>query len=452
MKEIKKDLTVCPISHINYGPSPTPFRLFKESKQRIYVPKSYGIKKFGSPKYNKLKKITGENIQIDFKGSMREKQLPVINTFITECNKSGGGIVVLPCGFGKTVIGLNIISQLKKKTLVVCHKEFLLNQWKERIEMFLPEAKLGCIQQKKVDIEGKDIVLGMLQSIAMKEYPENTFDSFGFVIFDECHHLGAEVFSRALPKLTSTYMLGLSATPDRKDGLSKVFEYYLGETVYCVKEREPDTVSLKLIKYFSDNDEYCDPEINFRGQINSPAMITKVCSYKHRTEVMINEIKNLVLDGRRILVLSERRDHLEYFYNSLTKRKICSCGYYVGGMKQNDLNESSKKQVVLGTFHLASEGMDVPELNTVILASPKTDIQQSIGRIFRQKAEERTHQPLIIDIIDENIKSFKNKFYQRNKIYKKNKYLVTKLEIFEKEKNIKDHFKELTLKDCFIED
>ena len=78
--------------------------------------------------------------------------------------------------------------------------------------MFLPEAKLGCIQQKKVDIEGKDIVLGMLQSIAMRDYPEETFNSFGFIIFDECHHLGAEVFSRALPKLTTTYMLGLSAT------------------------------------------------------------------------------------------------------------------------------------------------------------------------------------------------------------------------------------------------
>ena len=80
LKDIKKELTVCPISHINYGPSPTPFRLFKESKQRIYVPKSYGVKKFGTPLNNKLKKLTGEDIYIDFKGSMREKQLPVINT------------------------------------------------------------------------------------------------------------------------------------------------------------------------------------------------------------------------------------------------------------------------------------------------------------------------------------------------------------------------------------
>jgi superfamily II DNA or RNA helicase len=455
LKNIKKELTVTPIAQLNYGPSPPSFKVYKESKKRLYVPKSYGQQKFGTPELDKMKNLNVENIDIDFKGSMREKQLPVIETFLKECDNSGGGIVCLPCGFGKTVIGLNILSKLKKKTLVVCHKEFLLNQWKERIEMFIPDAKLGSIQQKKVDIENKDIVLGMLQSIAMRDYPEDTFDSFGFIIFDECHHLGAEVFSRALPKLTTTYMLGLSATPDRKDGLSKVFEYYLGNMVYCVKEREPDTVSLKIIKYYSENEKYCDPEINFRGQLNSPAMITKVCSYNHRTEVFISEIEKLVKLGRRILVLSERRDHLSYFHKQLTERKICDSGYYVGGMKQEDLNESAKKKVVLGTFHLASEGMDVPELNTVILASPKSDIQQSIGRIFRQKAEDREHQPLIIDLIDENIPSFKRKFTQRNRIYRKNKFNVTKEEVYEKQNIIKisDHFKEeIKLKECIIED
>ena len=80
--------------------------------ETIYVPKSFGLKKFGEPELNKLKKITGEDINIDFKGSMRDKQLPVINTFIKECGTNGGGIVCLPCGFGKTVIGLNIISCL----------------------------------------------------------------------------------------------------------------------------------------------------------------------------------------------------------------------------------------------------------------------------------------------------------------------------------------------------
>ena len=95
---------------------------------------------------------------------------------------------------------------------------------------------IGRIQANKVDILGKDIVIGMLQSISMKEYPEDTFNQFGFVIYDECHHLGAEVFSKALLKTNCKYTLGLSATPKRADGLSKVFEWYLGPAYSIKKE------------------------------------------------------------------------------------------------------------------------------------------------------------------------------------------------------------------------
>ena len=107
-----------------------------------------------------------------------------------------------------------------------------MDQWKERIEFFLPDAK-GKIQGDVVKIDDKDIVIGMLQSISMKDYPDEVFNSFGFVIYDECHHLGAEVFSRSLIK-GCKYTLGLSATPKRADGLTKVFECFLGDTVFQV--------------------------------------------------------------------------------------------------------------------------------------------------------------------------------------------------------------------------
>ena len=439
LKQIKKDLTLTPINIMNmgniYSNDTKSFKIYLESPKRIYMPKYYGLSRFGIPD---LDKISSNNkvldINIKFQGELRDKQIPVAKAFIDSCDLSqskGGGLICLPCGYGKTILGLYIASQLKKKTLIVCHKEFLLNQWKERIMQFIPEANIGIVQQKKVMIEDKDIVLAMLQSLSMKDYPEDTFSSFGFTIFDECHHLGAEVFSRALAKITTPYMLGLSATPDRKDGLSKVFEYYLGNMVYCVKQRDPDKVQVKLINYYSHKEEYITPEINIvTGKINSPLMITKVCQYKHRTQVMIKEIINCVKENRRVLILSERREHLQYFFNQLNELNI-ECGYYVGGMKQNDLDISAQKKVVLGTFHLASEGMDVPSLNTVILASPKSDIEQSIGRIFRQKAEDRTHVPLIIDVVDQNIPSFKRQFTKRNKIYKQNKYLIEKINIYD---------------------
>ena len=110
-------------------------------------------------------------------------------------------------------MALYLLSKISKKTIVIVHKEFLLNQWK-RIEEYLPDARVGIIQANKIDIKNKDIVIAMLQSISMKEYDiDETFGNFGFTIVDECHHISAEVFCRSLPKINSMYSLGLSATP-----------------------------------------------------------------------------------------------------------------------------------------------------------------------------------------------------------------------------------------------
>jgi hypothetical protein len=121
-----------------------------------------------------------------------------------------------------TVMGLKIISLLHKKTLILVHKEFLMNQWIERINEFLPGARVGKIQAQVMDIENKDIVIGMIQTLYDKDYPGNTFTSFGLTIIDEVHRIGSEQFSKTLTKIVTPYMLGISATVDRKDKLTKV--------------------------------------------------------------------------------------------------------------------------------------------------------------------------------------------------------------------------------------
>ena len=117
----------------------------------------------------------------------------------------------------------------------------------------------------------------MLQSISMIEYPEDTFRDFGFVIFDECHHLGAEVFSRALFKTNARYTLGLSATPNRSDGLTKVFHWYLGPTLYSIKQRTDNNVKVKMIHFQDTNKEYCEVVLNFKKKPNSALMINNIC-------------------------------------------------------------------------------------------------------------------------------------------------------------------------------
>ena len=142
----------------------------------------------------------GDDIDITFNGDLREEQKPIEKIYLDSADKIGGGIISLKCGGGKTVLALHIISMLKKKTIVVVHKDFLMTQWRDRIKQFLPNARIGKIQQNTIDIEDKDIVLSMVQSLSMKEYSEDTFDSFGLAVFDECHHLGAEVFQNLCKK------------------------------------------------------------------------------------------------------------------------------------------------------------------------------------------------------------------------------------------------------------
>lgn len=138
----------------------------------------------------------GEPIDIEFKGSLRPHQIPAVNSYLDYCENKGHacGLLELDCAAGKTVLSLNSISRLKLKTLIIVKKEFLLNQWVERIGEFLPTARIGRIQGSVINIEDKDIVIGMLQSLSMKDYPSSLFETFGFTILDEVHHISREIF------------------------------------------------------------------------------------------------------------------------------------------------------------------------------------------------------------------------------------------------------------------
>ena len=422
IKEIKDELTAKPYTMDDFSNGKeVRFHLFLESPKKLYIPRFYGLKRFGEPTIDKI--TDGETIDINFKGDLRPEQKPIFDVSYKQIIDTGGGIVSLKCGGGKTVLSLYILAQLKLKTLVVVHKDFLMTQWYDRIKEFIPDARIGKVQQDTIDIEDKDIVLSMVQSLSMKEYPKEVFEQFGLAIFDECHHLGAEVFSKCMAKVQSKYMLGLSATPNRKDGLRKVFEWYIGDIAYMTKEKSDDNAKVNIIKYFSEDPKYSKIETTFQGKPCFPKMINNICNHIPRTELIIKTLVPLYEEERCILILSDRRNHLLEIEILLKKYNI-ECGYYVGGMKPQALRDAQEKNVILGTFSMASEGMDIPKLNTIILASPKSDIVQSVGRILRQKKEVRKFQPLIIDINDD-FSLFLNQSKKRLTFYNRCKYDIT---------------------------
>ena len=163
-------------------------------------------------------------------------------------------------------------------------------------------------------------------------------------------------------------------------------------------------------------------------------MINQLAEDPIRLQLIIEQIQVCILEHRKILILSDRRNHLTECKEAIDKLGVCSTGYYVGGSKPETLKESEEKDVILGTYSMASEGMDIPLLNTVILATPKSDIEQSVGRILRQKKEHRVVDPLIIDIIDQT-SNFKRQSLHRKRHYKKSNYIINNIDYPEKPKS-----------------
>jgi superfamily II DNA or RNA helicase len=422
LKDLKNNLIAKPNIQNNFGPQqkqPT-FLIYRESLQKIYIPRYYGIKHFGLPKKIKIKQ--GNNIECNFVGSLRPIQQPVVEAFINNIF-NGGGLLELPCAFGKTVLSLYIISVLKKKTLIIVHKEFLMNQWIERIEQFIPNMRIGKIQGQIIDIENKDIVIGMLQSLSMKDYPCELFDSFGFTIIDEVHHISSEVFSCALFKIVTPVMLGLSATMNRKDGTTEVFKMFLGDIIFKGKREEEHNVIVKAYDYCVNDDEFNELKTDYRGNIKYSTMISKLCTYNRRSEFILQIIDSSFKENnnQQMMILAHNKNILKYLFDAISYRGIAngSGGYYIGGMKEVDLKLTESKKVVIATYPMAAEALDIKSLTTLLMATPKTDIEQAVGRILREKHSN----PVVIDIIDQHL-PFRNQWRKRKTFYKKQNYKI----------------------------
>jgi len=396
------------------------FPAYRESDKKLYVPRYYGEDLFGPAKEVKISE--GLELDISFNGTLRDYQTEVVDSYVNKVKiVGGGGLIEIGCGKGKTVCALNIISVLKKKTLVIVHKEFLMNQWIERIQQYLPNAKIGKIQGQIIDIEGKDIVLAMLQSLSMKDYPSSLFDSFGLTIIDEVHHISSEVFSCALFKLVTKYMLGLSATMNRKDGTTKVFKMFLGEVVYKDLDKGEHPVIVRGITYETNDEEFNEMIMDFRGNPAFSTMISKLCAFSHRSEFILKLIKDMLEENpkQQIMILGHNKNLLKYLHDAIKHRNMAPVGYYIGGMKEAALKESEGKTIIIATYSMAAEALDIKTLTTLIMATPKTDIEQAVGRILRDKHA----QPIVVDIIDKH-DIFQKQWMKRKRFYKGQNYKI----------------------------
>jgi len=459
--KIKEDLTFKPFRPPGYGPDTEPFSVFGISKNKMFLPKFYGIKTFGKP--DKIKLGNATKINLEFNGSLRPNQRAPVETCLKAAEETGGGILCLGCGFGKTAMALYLIATLKVKALVVVNKEFLMDQWKERIEQFLPDARIGILRQKKINVENKDIVIAMLQSVAMCGYDSSIYDTFGISFYDEVHCVPSKVFSKALRKINTKYHFGLSATPNRADGMTKVTKLYIGPIIYKVNTRKakknPKNLQVFTVAFnkLPENKFYRSLS-NYKGKPDVVKMISNIIQCPKRLALISMILRYFILeDKRHILVLSERiqylrdiEDKIRLDYYNATKgdienklnnhmpkdvAKISSSkikkiklpfkiGYYIGGMKKNERKESESADLILASYSMAKEAMDIPILDTLLMATSKSNIEQSVGRIQRKTEYPEERPPLVIDFID-MFSSFHNQSFKREAFYKKKHYPVS---------------------------
>jgi superfamily II DNA or RNA helicase len=506
-KQIRNDLMIKPRVHgAPINNQQHTFPAYRESSNKLYVPHYYGVANFGPPKEYKISE--GTNINLEFAGQLRDYQEPVVNKFIKHCEASlyGGGLLELYCAWGKTSGSLYILSQLKKKTLVIVHKEFLMNQWIERIQQFLPKARVGKIQGSIIDVENKDIVLCMLQSLISIEYEASLFEQFGFTIIDEVHHISSQSFSNSLFKVVTKYMLGLSATMDRKDGTTHVFKMFLGDVIYKAENKNDHPVEVRAVTYKVNDAEFNDTILDYRGKPQNSSMISKLCEYNRRTEfiiqtlcdfITVDNVDNKIINQHKLdmdasvsncqickknnnylirntccdavkycmpcmeyietqiekgrpkcpnckkclkyqqnyienpyvkpleqthtIVMAHNLNILHYMYKKIVCKNLASVGYYIGGMSELELKTSEKKQLILASFSMSQEGLDIPTLNAEFLITPKTDIVQSVGRILR--AKHKFSHPIIYDFIDTH-DVFQRQWLKRKTFYKKQNYKI----------------------------
>lgn len=402
----------------------TAFPVYRENSNKIYIPRFYGIERYGMPERSELE--PGEDINVSFTKTLRDYQQNIVDVYTSHVSQPngtncGGGILEVYCGSGKTIMALKIVELLQKKTLILVHKEFLMNQWIERIEEFLPGARVGKIQASVCDCEDKDIVIGMIQTMYNKVFPQEVYSQFGLTIIDEVHRIGSEEFSKTLLKTITPCMLGISATVERKDKLTKLLYMFIGPKVYSLLREQDDIVNVRGIEYITPDTEFNTVEYDYRGNTKFSTMISKLSNFGPRSDFVIQVIHDLLDENTegQVMVLCHYRCLLTYLYDSITAKGLRTVGFYVGGMKKAALEETESKQIVLATYAMAAEALDIKSLSMLVMASPKTDITQSVGRILRIKHDN----PVVVDIVDSH-DIFQRQWLQRKRFYKKSNYAI----------------------------
>lgn len=366
----------------------------------------------------------GEKTDYQFIGKLNTKQENVKSQLL----EHETGVLCATTGFGKTVIGAKIISELKTNTLIIVNRNNLLEQWKERLSYFLGinKKEIGQIGASKEKTNGK-LDVASFQSLFKKDNLKELVKGYGLVIVDECHHAAAFSFEKVLKQIKAKYVYGLTATPTRKDGWHKIIYMQCGDIRVRVANRElkqnrkmEHTVIVRKTNY-----KYIPIEEKEKIQISE--ILNDMSHNVFRNNIIVEDIKKNILEGRIPIVLTERVEHLKILKESLADLEV-PIVIYKGNMGKKktkeiqdilrEADEKNKSRIILATSSSIGEGFDDNRLDTLFLTMPvswKGRIIQYVGRLHRE--HEDKEKVIVYDYLD-NMKVLDKMYNRRLKGYK----------------------------------
>ena len=373
-------------------------------------------------------RVAGEPIQADFVGTLRPDQQLAAAAML----KHDAGVLCAPTAFGKTVTAAAIIARRGVNTLVLVHRTELLKQWQERLQAFLGlddnagKGVVGTIGGGKSKPSGK-IDIAVMQSLSRQGEVNALVENYGQIVVDECHHVGAASFDDILKRTKAKFVLGLTATPIRRDGQQPIIFMQCGPIRHTAARPAGAPHDLEVL-----------PRSRFsRIDLPSAAGIQDV--FRHlandlaRTEAIAAEAASAFEQGRKVLVLTERTEHLDAIHQALTVRAPTPFVLH-GRMSKNqraalitELNALPPEapRILLATGKLVGEGFDHPPLDTLVLAMPvswKGTLQQYAGRLHREHVSKSDVR--IIDFVDTGHPALLRMWEKRQRGYRAMGYRV----------------------------
>lgn len=342
------------------------------------------------------------------------------------------GVIVAPPGSGKTIMGLELIVRRKQPALILTHRKQIMDQWIDRIQSFLGIAKahIGRIDGVKKSI-GDKVTVAMMQSLARRRDLSYLRGKFGIVVVDECHHIPAKTFREVISAIDAKFCYGLTATPERKHKDEKLIYLFIGDVITELQEQtqKPDKLSKQQKVEPKKNVIVRETQlaVPFSFTTDNYQILARIVSFDQaRNQLVLDDINRSVAAGQKTLVLSERKEHLETLNMYLKGgcEAILVTGDDSAASRKSKFAQitSGHYQILLATGQLVGEGMDVPDIQAVILAFPlafEGKLAQYIGRI-------RGAHKTVYDYHDLKTPFLDRQFKKRKKFYEKNEFTIKK--------------------------